>query len=67
MKITIELTEQEVKGIKAYLKEVDDKEKVSKKDIQAYVAGIATGTLHAPQEAVSDYIKVYEKNEYLNA
>lgn len=65
MKITIELTEAEVKGIKAYMKEVDGNNKPSKSDIQQYISGIATGLIHAPQEAVSDYIKVYERNDYL--
>ncbi len=57
MKITVELSDQEVKGIKAYMKEVDGKDKVTKQDIQAYISGIATGVINAPQEAVSDYIK----------
>ncbi len=56
MKITVELSDQEVKGIRAYMKEVDGKDKVTKQDIQDYISGIAKGTIYAPQEAVSDYI-----------
>ena len=61
MKITIELNEAEVKGLKAYLKEVGDIEKPSKADIEQEIQGIVSGTLHAPQEAVNDYISKYEK------
>ena len=54
MKVTIELTEAEAKGIKLYLAEFG--EKASKEDIKIYIQGIVSGTLNAPQEAVSDYI-----------
>lgn len=56
MKITIELTEQEANGIKKYLKEVDDIEKPNRDDVKQFVQGIISGTIHAPQEAVSSYI-----------
>ncbi len=59
MKITIELTEAQVKGIKAYYKATDGG-KCDKKEIARYVSGIALGTLEAPQEAVSDYIKKFQ-------
>ncbi len=59
MKITVELSAQEVKGIKAYIKDVDGNKKPSKQDIMQYIAGIVHGTIHAPQEAVSDYIAKY--------
>jgi len=64
MKATIELTEAEVKGIKAYVKQTDG-DTWGKAEITQYVSGIVGGILHAPQEAVSDYIKVFEKNEYI--
>ena len=60
MKVTIELTDAEVKGIKEYLKEVDGIEKPTKKDVEREVRSL-TGLLHAPQEAVSHYISKYEK------
>lgn len=60
MKITIELTDAEVRGIKRYLKEVDDNPKVSKQDIAQYVSGEINGMLHAPQCAISDYIMAEE-------
>jgi hypothetical protein len=59
MKITIELTEAEVKGIKAYLLEVDGV-KAGKAEVSEFISGIATGVIHAPQEAVSDYINRFE-------
>ena len=58
MKITIKLTEAEVKGIKAYLKEVDG-EKAGKAEIKQFIDGIVQA-IHAPQEAVSHYIKQFE-------
>jgi hypothetical protein len=59
MKITIELSENEVKGIKAYLKDFDGIAP-SKNDIKVYVQGIVSGTINAPQEAVSGYINQFE-------
>lgn len=64
MKITIELTEAEVKGLKAYFKDVDDV-KADKDYIKQHIQGIVSGTLNAPQESVSDYIKQYS-HEALN-
>lgn len=55
MKVTIELTEAEVKGIKAYLASFDDGN--NKAAIKQYIQGIVSCTINAPQEAVSDYIK----------
>ncbi len=54
MKISIELTESEVKGIKAYLLELDGEN--DKKAITGFIQGIVSGTINAPQEAVSGYI-----------
>lgn len=61
MKVTIELSEAEVKGIREYLKEVDG-EKPTAKDVKEYVQGMAKGIINAPQEAVSDYIAKYENS-----
>lgn len=58
MKITIELSEAETKGIKAYLREFED-HTPDKKDIQVYIQGVVSCTINAPHEAVSDYIKKY--------
>jgi hypothetical protein len=60
MKITIELSEAEVKGLKAYLLEVDEI-KAGKADIQQHIQSIVTGVLNAPQEAVSGYIERFQK------
>lgn len=62
MKITIELTESETKGIKAYLKDTEG-EKVGRSEILQYIQGIVSGTINAPQEAVSDYINQYNNEE----
>lgn len=58
MKITIELTEAQVKGLKDYLKDVE--EPTDKAAIKQHIEGIVYGNLHAPQEAVSQYIAKYE-------
>ena len=55
MKITIELSDQEVKGIKAYLKEVDGIEKPNKADIKSLVDSYVAA-MYAPHEAVAHYI-----------
>ncbi len=60
MKITIELSEAEVKGLKAYLLEVDGV-KADKNNIKQHIQSIVSGTLNAPQEAVSDYIKNFQQ------
>lgn len=56
MKIMIELSDVEVKGIKNYLKEVDGISRPSKMDVKLFIDSIVQ-SIHAPQEAVSDYIK----------
>lgn len=48
MKISIELTENEVRGIKNYLKEVDGIEKPTKEDIRSMLNGIVSTTLQFP-------------------
>lgn len=60
MKITINLSSAEVKGIKDYLLEVGDIDKPLKKDIQNEVSQIIHGYLHAPQCAIADCVKKYE-------
>lgn len=59
MKITVNLSENEVKGIKAYLKDFDGITP-SKNDIVVYIQGIVSGTINASQESVSDYIQKFE-------
>lgn len=63
MKITIELSDAEVKGLKKYLREADSDEhkSVSKDDIKEHIENIVHGNLRAPQEAVSQYILAEEK------
>lgn len=67
MKITIELTEAEVKGIKSYLKEVDGLERVTKQDITYFIRSLAD-TMHVAHEAVSDHIQDAQRkiNDRLN-
>lgn len=60
MKITIELTDAEVRGIKEYLKEVGDNPRPTKQDITVFIDGIVQ-SIHNRSEAVSDYIKQFEK------
>lgn len=55
MKVCIELTEAEVKGIKAYLSEVDGV-KAGKVEIRQFVQGFIEA-INSPQEAVSHYIR----------
>lgn len=60
MKITIELTEAEVKGLKDYLKEVsgDINPKISKEDIKQEIQGIVSSSLQTG--AILDYISKYQ-------
>lgn len=57
MKVTIELSDYEVKGIKKYLKSVDDIKRPNKADVQRFVAGEINGILSASSCAVSDYVQ----------
>jgi hypothetical protein len=59
MKVTITLTPAEVAGIKAYLKDVDDTPNPDKAEVAAYINSLIE-VIHAPQEAVSDYIRAFE-------
>lgn len=56
MKLSIELTATEVKGIKAYLKDVDGIEKPTKEDIRTFLQGIVNGVLQSSAESVANYI-----------
>jgi len=60
MKITIELTEAQVKGLKEYLKETsgDINHTISKEDIKREVFGMVNCELQSG--AVCDYISKYE-------
>lgn len=59
MKVSIELTEAEVKGIKDYLKELDGIEKPTKGDIQRAMQGEISALLQAPHSALFDHIQKY--------
>jgi hypothetical protein len=61
MKITIELTGAQVKGLKSYLKEVsgDIAPKIDKQDIKLEIQGIVDCNLQTG--AVYDHISKYEK------
>jgi len=61
MKITVELSDAQVKGIKKYLKAVDDIPKPNKDDVAREIRGIVHSCLQAPQCAVADYIQEFEK------
>lgn len=63
MKITVTLSDAEVKGITEYLKEVDGIKRVTKKHIVQEIRGMVNAELQAPQSAVSDYIAKYENHE----
>lgn len=62
MKITITLSPEEVKGIKAYLKETDGdiNPKTDKAAIKRFIEGELSAVLHAPHSSVSDYIRIEE-------
>lgn len=62
MKITINLTPQEVNAIKAYLKEVsnDINPVITKKDIEEEIKGSVSGHLQAG--ALCDYYQLYCTN-----
>jgi len=61
MKITIELTKAQVKGLKSYLKEVsgDISPKISKEDIKREIAGMISAELQSG--AIYDHIQQFEK------
>ena len=59
MKITITLSEAEVKGLKDYLRDVGGIDRPKKSDITIEIMSFVSGAINAPQEAVSDYIRKY--------
>jgi hypothetical protein len=60
MKITFNLTEAQIKGIKAYIKETSGIEKPTKQDIQQELQGEIVALLQSPQSAMADYIRQFE-------
>ena len=60
MKITIDLTEAQVKGIKDYLKETTDINKPGKNEVSQEVKGILDTYFQAPHSSLTDYINKYE-------
>ena len=56
MKITLEINDYEVKGIKNYLKEVDGNDKPTKEDIRREIDGIVKGYFQAQHSSLTDYI-----------
>lgn len=59
MKITIEINDAEVKGLKDYLREVGNIENPKKEDIQSEVQGIVSGYFQAQQSSLTEYINKY--------
>jgi hypothetical protein len=59
MKISINLSEAETKGIKAYLQEVDSNSKPTKEDIRACVEGELQALFQSQHSALADYINQY--------
>lgn len=60
MKITIELTEAQEKGIKDYLREVADIPNPKKADVQSECKHILNGYFQAQHSSLTDYINKYE-------
>jgi len=61
MKITITLLDAEVKGIKKYLKEVDEICRPSNKNVKFEIQNLISSYLQCSKDKISDYI-----NEELN-
>jgi hypothetical protein len=61
MKISIELTDAQVKGIKAYIQETNGVGKVTKEDIKQEVSGVLFAALYSG--ALGDYILDAESGE----
>jgi hypothetical protein len=60
MKITIEISDAQVKGLKDYLREVGDIENPKKEDIRLEVQNIVSGYFQAQHSSLTDYIQKYE-------
>ena len=63
MKITIDLTWSEAKGIDDFLHDIYLIKNPSKKDVQEYIATLISLSLHDDNTLVSNYIKRLEPNE----
>lgn len=61
MKITVELSDAQVRGIKRYLNEGEDPN--DKAAITRFINSIVQGTLDNERESVSDYIREEEAKE----
>lgn len=59
MKVTINITDAQKKGIKDYLK-TEFGESSDKKSIELFISGIVSATLQNEHECVTDYINKYE-------
>jgi hypothetical protein len=56
MKVTIELSEEQVAGIRSYLQEVDGNESPTKQDVKDFINGEIYVLLNEPGSAVADYV-----------
>lgn len=65
MKITINLTPAEVRGIKNYLKAIADISKPVKADIKQEVRGIVNGAFQYPHSALADYVQAEQAMEHV--
>jgi len=63
MKVIVDLTEAEKKGIKEYLKDTGSGEPVTYEDVKAHIRNIVSGYLSAPHNAESDYIAKYQDHD----
>lgn len=59
MKITIEIDEAEVNGLKDYIKQSDGIDNPKKEDIRREVQGIVNGYFQAQNSALTDCINKY--------
>lgn len=55
MKVTIDLSKEQVLGIIDYLSSTGD-ENPTKDDVKTYIQGVVYSVISSPNEAVSDYI-----------
>jgi hypothetical protein len=62
VKITIELSDAQVRGLKNYLKEVCDIEKPTKQDIKEELQSELESFMQSDRTAVADYIRAEIKS-----
>lgn len=62
MKIDINLTWSETKGIEKFLADVLGIERPTQKDVKEYIQALVISMIHSDNESVSDYIKQFEPN-----